>query len=97
MIITGYPINYFPYRRLWSISRYNNCKSGFKGGGTARIIEVIPPYKRLEMLYGKLLEAIEILKIEKNIDDKVRSQIDKVQKEYYLREQIKVIQEELGE
>ncbi|HHT51231.1 MAG TPA: endopeptidase La [Eubacteriaceae bacterium] len=61
------------------------------------LLEVIPPYKRLEMLYGKLLEAIEILKIEKNIDDKVRSQIDKVQKEYYLREQIKVIQEELGE
>lgn len=61
------------------------------------LLEIIAPYKRLEFLYGKLLEEIEILKIERNIDDKVKSQIDKVQKEYYLREQIKVIQEELGD
>ena len=40
---------------------------------------------------------MEILRIERNIDEKVRSQIDRVQKEYYLREQMKVIQEELGE
>lgn len=61
------------------------------------ILEILPPYERLEFLYGKLIQEMEILRIERNIDEKVRSQIDRVQKEYYLREQMKVIQEELGE
>ena len=61
------------------------------------MLEILPPYKRLESLYGKLLQIIEKLKIEKSIDEKVKSQLDKVQKEYYLREKLHVIQEELGE
>jgi ATP-dependent Lon protease len=61
------------------------------------LLEIVAPYRRLEFLYGRLLQEIEKLKIEKNIDEKVKSQIDKVQKEYYLREQMKVIQEELGD
>ena len=44
-----------------------------------------------------LLKEIEILEIEKNINAKVRKQIDKMQKEYYLREQMKAIQSELGD
>src|SRR5690606_7012171 len=40
---------------------------------------------------------IEILEVEQNINHKVRQQIDKSQKEYYLREQLKAIQNELGE
>lgn len=61
------------------------------------IIEAISPKKRLEVLYELLLNEIEILEVEKNINDKVRKQINKLQKEYYLREQMKVIREELGE
>ncbi|RBP37608.1 ATP-dependent proteinase. Serine peptidase. MEROPS family S16 [Garciella nitratireducens DSM 15102] len=61
------------------------------------ILEIFPPYQRLESLYAKLLKIIEKLKIEKSIDEKVKSQLDKVQKEYYLREKLHVIQEELGE
>ncbi|MGB3366404.1 MAG: endopeptidase La, partial [Acidaminobacteraceae bacterium] len=61
------------------------------------IIEAIVPRKRLEVLYELLLNEIEILEVEKNINDKVRKQINKLQKEYYLREQMKVIREELGE
>lgn len=61
------------------------------------MLEILPPYERLESLYGKLLQIIEKLKIEKSIDEKVKSQLDKVQKEYYLREKLHVIQEELGE
>lgn len=61
------------------------------------IIEAISPKRRLEVLYELLLSEIEILEVEKNINDKVRKQINKLQKEYYLREQMKVIREELGE
>ena len=49
--------------------------------------------KLLEIMY----KEIEILQIERDIAKKVRSQIDKMQKEYYLREQLKAIQNELGD
>jgi ATP-dependent Lon protease len=55
------------------------------------------PVRRLEILLRILIEEIEILKIEKDINIKVRKQIDKMQREYYLREQMKAIQDELGE
>lgn len=55
------------------------------------------PKKRLEKLLEILVKEIEILEIEKNINSKVRQQIDKSQREYYLREQIKAIQKELGD
>src|SRR5699024_11596267 len=42
-------------------------------------------------------EETEILKIENEIQDELKTQMDKNQREYYLREQIKVIQSELGE
>lgn len=52
---------------------------------------------RFIKLSSILTEEIEILKIEKRINGKVKLSIDKSQKEYYLREQIKAIHEELGE
>ena len=52
---------------------------------------------RLEMLYAVLLKELEILELERKINNRVRKQIDKTQKEYYLREQMKAIQKELGE
>ena len=54
-------------------------------------------YERLEKLIYILVNEIEIVEVEKNVASKVRRQIDKLQKEYYLREQLKVIQSELGE
>ena len=53
--------------------------------------------KKYEILFSFLTEELEIAKIEKKITKKVRNSIDKGQKEYYLREQIKAIQEELGD
>lgn len=50
-------------------------------------------YKTIEILQSE----IEILSIQKDISSKVRQNIDKSQKEYYLREQLKIIQDELGE
>ena len=62
-----------------------------------KILEAFDFYDRLETLHGILQEEIDILKIEEKINQRVKGQISKVQKEYYLKEQIKAIQEELGE
>ena len=62
-----------------------------------QILEEFDIAKRLELLYSILLEEIDILKIEKKITLRVKKQMNKVQKEYYLREQLKAIQKELGE
>ena len=61
------------------------------------ILETFNIEKRIEKLLVILKNEIEVSKIEKKISSKVKKKIDKLQKEYYLREQIKVIQEELGE
>lgn len=61
------------------------------------ILEAFDPEKRLRLLNDILSKEIEILKIEQDINKKVRSKINKSQREYYLREQIRTIQEELGE
>ena len=61
------------------------------------LINAIDVKLRLEKLYSLLLTEIEILQVEKDINEKVKSQINKSQKEYYLREQIKAIRDELGE
>jgi len=52
---------------------------------------------RMEKIYEILSRELEILEIERKINSRVRKQIDKSQKEYYLREQLKAIQRELGE
>lgn len=61
------------------------------------ILEELSPKKRLGKLLDILVKENEILELEKNITSKVRERIDKSQKEYYLREQIKAIQKELGD
>ena len=62
-----------------------------------RILETFDFNERLELLHIILQEEIEVLKIEDKINQRVKKQINKVQKEYYLREQIKAIQKELGQ
>lgn len=62
-----------------------------------QIIEAYEPKIRLQIIHTILLKEIEILEVEKQINDKVRTQINKMQKEYYLREQMKMIKKELGE
>jgi len=61
------------------------------------ILEAISPRERLKILCNKLSSEIEILELEKKINIRVRRQMEKTQKEYYLREQMKAIQKELGE
>ena len=52
---------------------------------------------RLEKLYGVLAHEIELMKMEQKIGVQVRKQMEKIQKDYYLREQIKAIHKELGD
>ncbi len=61
------------------------------------ILEAFHIEERLDILHKILLRENEVLKIERDINIKVRSQINKVQKEYYLKEQLRAIQEELGQ
>ncbi len=61
------------------------------------LLEELDAYKRCEMLNIAIKERLQILKLEKKIAQKVKKNIDQNQHEYYLREQMKVISEELGE
>lgn len=61
------------------------------------LLETISLKKRLTKLLRELNREIEILNVEKKIQGRVKQQIEKNQKEYYLHEQAKAIQQELGE
>ena len=61
------------------------------------ILDELNVTRRLAMVIRLLGEETEILKIENEIQDELKTQIDKNQKEYYLREQMNVISEELGD
>ncbi|HBK53724.1 MAG TPA: endopeptidase La, partial [Syntrophomonas wolfei] len=62
-----------------------------------RILELSDVNKRLNYLCELLAKEMEVLELERKINIRVRKQMEKTQKEYYLREQIKAIQKELGE
>lgn len=61
------------------------------------ILECLEPTQRMYKVLEVLESEVEILELQKEIQGKVKDNIDQLQKEYYLREQLKVIQEELGE
>ena len=61
------------------------------------ILECIEPQERLEKILGHMKSEIEILQVEKRIRSRVKKQMEKTQKEYYLNEQMRAIQKELGE
>ncbi|NLP17713.1 MAG: endopeptidase La [Firmicutes bacterium] len=62
-----------------------------------RILEAIEIRDRLVTINSILAKEIEILELERKINVRVRKQMEKTQKEYYLREQLRAIQRELGE
>ena len=61
------------------------------------VLEELHPYKRLVLVKKLLARELEIFKVENNITGKVQEQLDKNQRDYFLREQIKAIHEELGD
>ncbi len=62
-----------------------------------KILEIFDPGRRLEKLLNMVVGEIEILEVEKKIRTRVRKQMERSQKEYYLNEQMQAIQKELGE
>lgn len=61
------------------------------------ILLTLDPLKRLNLLNRYLAEELEVLELESKISKKVQNEVDRTQREYYLREQAKAIQDELGE
>lgn len=61
------------------------------------ILLTLDPLKRLDLLNKYLAEEVEVLELESKISKKVQNEMDRTQREYYLREQAKAIQDELGE
>ena len=61
------------------------------------LLEITEPRRRLEIVYERMLEESEFKKVERKLKERVQGQIGKTQKEYYLNEQIKAIQKELGQ
>lgn len=62
-----------------------------------RLLEIADPGSRLEELLNLMTGEIEILEVEKKIRGRVKKQMERSQKEYYLNEQMQAIQKELGE
>jgi ATP-dependent Lon protease len=68
----------------------------FKTAEKQELLETLNPVDRLNKMVGLLKSELEILKIEKRVHGRVRKQMERSQKEFYLNEQIKAIQKELG-
>jgi len=62
-----------------------------------KIIEIYNIGERLESIYSLMLSEIEILQVEEKIKRRVKKQMEKTQKDYYLNEQMRAIQKEMGE
>ena len=71
--------------------------SGIDFNDKAKLLMQLNPNRRLEAVVKLLRQEVEMLKIESKIQEKTRVSIDQNQKDYYLREQMKAIREELGE
>ena len=61
-----------------------------------QVLEILHPIKRLERVYELLLGEVEIAAIEKRVKGRVKSQMEKNQRDYYLNEQVKAIHKEMG-
>ena len=70
---------------------------GLKTAQKQAILEVVETDERMERLIAAMQEEMELLQVEKRIRGRVKRQMEKSQREYYLNEQMKAIQKELGD
>lgn len=68
-----------------------------KISGKQEVLEIVDVKERLEWLISRLFNEQEILNLEKKINSRVKQAMERTQKEFYLREQMKAIQSELGD
>nr|MCS5618397.1 LON peptidase substrate-binding domain-containing protein [Myxococcota bacterium] len=62
-----------------------------------QLLEIVSPSDRLEDVFSRMQAEIEVLEVEKKIRSRVKKQMERSQKEYYLNEQMRAIQNELGD
>ncbi|MDG2087554.1 MAG: endopeptidase La [Arenicellaceae bacterium] len=82
-----------PGRLADTIAAHLNLKINEK----QEILEVVDPQARLEQIMGVMEGELDLLQVEKRIRGRVKKQMEKSQREYYLNEQMKAIQRELGD
>jgi len=70
---------------------------GIEVGQKQELLETLDVAERLEKVYGLMQGEMSVLKVEKKIKTRVKSQMERTQREYYLNEQMKAIQKELGD
>jgi len=70
---------------------------GLKSSEAQQILEITDPIERLNKIREILNREIQLLTIQQKIKQEARDEIDKTQREYFLREQLKAIQKELGD
>ncbi len=71
--------------------------SGIEYGNKLRLLGAMNPVRRLEMAVRFLRQEMELLSLESEIQEKTKASMDRQQRDYYLREQLKTIHEELGQ
>ena len=62
-----------------------------------KVLETFDLHERLSLLHSYLAEELSLVELDKRVQDRVKDQVDKNQRQYYLGEKIKAIQKELGE
>ena len=70
---------------------------GVEVGQKQELLETLSVEERLEKVYGLMQGEMSVMKVEKKIKTRVKSQMERTQREYYLNEQMKAIQRELGD
>ncbi|MEL7026678.1 MAG: endopeptidase La, partial [Pseudomonadota bacterium] len=70
---------------------------GVEVGQKQELLETLSVAERLEKVYGLMQGEMSVLQVEKKIKTRVKSQMERTQREYYLNEQMKAIQKELGD
>ncbi len=82
-----------PLQTIYTIANFQRMELGV----AQELLEIDSTSQKLHKLIGILVREVEVLEIGQKIQNEARSEIEKVQHEYFLREQLKAIQRELGE
>lgn len=70
---------------------------GLDPGEAQSVLEIEDPSQRLNFIFDLLSRELKVLEVQQHIQDQTKEEIDKTQREYFLRQQLKTIQQELGE
>src|SRR5690606_5465144 len=78
------------------LTHFISSNSNISIGEKKQLLKTVDGKKQAHKLLEHMLKEVDLLEIKKDIQSKASSDIDQQQREYYLRQQIKVLQEELG-